>query len=163
VLIMAYIGGTPYFLGPALGAIVITWLQTSLSGYTSAWQFYLGVFFIVMILYAPTGLAGLLARHRPLLRTRAFRGLVLRYALAALPLSVAAAGAVVLIEMAYRVATQPELGTRMRLLGLSVDAGQSGWWLGAVVALAAGFALFRATWPRIALAWDRACAEAAGR
>ena len=163
VLIMAYIGGTPYFLGPALGAIVITWLQTSLSGYTSAWQFYLGVFFIVMILYAPTGLAGLLARHRPLLRTRAFRGLVGRYALAALPLAVAAAGTIVLIEMAYRVATQPELGTRMRILGLPVDAAQPGGWLAALAAVAAGFALFRATWPQIARAWNRACTEAAGR
>jgi branched-chain amino acid transport system permease protein len=56
VLIMAYIGGTGHFIGPVLGAIVITWLQSSLSGYTSAWLFYLGVFFIVMILCAPSAL-----------------------------------------------------------------------------------------------------------
>ncbi|HEY7945821.1 MAG TPA: branched-chain amino acid ABC transporter permease, partial [Casimicrobiaceae bacterium] len=63
VLIMAYIGGAGYFIGPILGAIAITWLQSSLSDYTSAWLFYLGVFFIVMILYAPSGLAGLIMMH----------------------------------------------------------------------------------------------------
>jgi branched-chain amino acid transport system permease protein len=31
VLIMAYIGGAAYFIGPILGAMVITWLQSSLS------------------------------------------------------------------------------------------------------------------------------------
>src|SRR5437764_93370 len=66
VLIMAYIGGAAHFIGPVLGAIVITWLQSSLSGYTSAWLFYLGVFFIVMIVYAPSGLAGLIMMHRAL-------------------------------------------------------------------------------------------------
>jgi branched-chain amino acid transport system permease protein len=42
VLIMAYLGGTGHFAGPVLGAVVLTWLQTSLSAYTSAWQLYVG-------------------------------------------------------------------------------------------------------------------------
>jgi len=73
VLIMAYIGGAAYFIGPILGAIVITWLQSSLSDYTSAWLLYLGLFFIAMILYAPSGLAGLLIMHRRIVRTRSSR------------------------------------------------------------------------------------------
>ena len=67
VLIMAYIGGAAYFVGPILGAIVITWLQSSSRDYTSAWLLYLGVFFIAMILYAPSGgIAGLIVMHRPI-------------------------------------------------------------------------------------------------
>src|SRR4029078_7911104 len=49
VLIMAYIGGAAYFLGPVLGAIVITWLQSSLSAYTSAWPAHLGPVFMWLI------------------------------------------------------------------------------------------------------------------
>lgn len=162
VLIMAYIGGAAHFGGPVLGAIVITWLQSSLSGYTSAWLFYLGVFFIVMILYAPGGLAGLIVMHRPIVRTRAFGSVLAAYARAAVPLAIAAAGAVLGIEMSYRLATQPELGTRMRLLWLPVDAASPWPWIGAVAAVAGGFLLFRATWPVVAASWDRANAEAAG-
>ena len=44
VLLMAYIGGAAHFAGPILGAVTLTWLQTSLSGYTSAWLLYLGLF-----------------------------------------------------------------------------------------------------------------------
>jgi len=156
VLIMAYIGGAAYFLGPVLGAIVITWLQSGLSGYTSAWLLYLGIFFIVTILYAPAGLAGLVDRHRAIVRTRAFGGVLAAYALAAVPLAVVAWGVVLAVEMAYRVATQPELGTRMRVLWTAVDAASPWPWVFAVAAAAGGFAAFRATWPVVAAAWDRA-------
>src|SRR5207253_8452345 len=45
VLIMAYLGGTGHFAGPVFGAVVLTWLQTSLSAYTSAWLLYIGILF----------------------------------------------------------------------------------------------------------------------
>jgi len=163
VLIMAYIGGAAHFVGPVLGAIVITWLETSLSGYTSAWQLYLGVFFIVMIVYAPTGLAGLLVRHVPIARTRAFASVLGAYAIAALPLAIAAAGAVLLVEMSYRLATQPELGTRMRLLWVHVDAATAWPWIIAVAALVAGGFAFQRTSRVVAAAWSRAATEAAPR
>ncbi|MFI4953043.1 MAG: branched-chain amino acid ABC transporter permease [Burkholderiales bacterium] len=160
VLIMAYIGGAGYFIGPILGAIAITWLQSSLSDYTSAWLFYLGVFFIVMILYAPSGLAGLIMMHRPIARPRAIAGVLAAYSVALLPLAVMAAGAVLAIEMSYRLATQPELGTRMHLLWTAVDAASPWPWIVAAVALAGGFLLFRASWGFIASAWERATARA---
>lgn len=161
VLIMAYIGGTGQFIGPVLGAIVITWLQSSLSDYTSAWLFYLGVFFIVMILYAPAGLAGLVIAHRPIVRSRAFIGVLVAYGVALAPLALIGAGTVLLIEMSYRLSTQPELGTRMRLLWTPLDAASPWPWVIAAVALVCGFVLFRATWRRIAAAWDRALAQVA--
>ena len=161
VLIMAYIGGTGQFIGPVLGAIVITWLQSSLSEYTSAWLFYLGVFFIVMILYAPSGLAGLIIAHRPIARSRAFTGLLAAYGLALVPLALVTAGAVLLIEMSYRLSTQPERGTQMRLLWTALDAASPWPWIVATMALGAGFVLFRATWRFIGAAWDRATVAAA--
>ena len=163
VLIMAYVGGAGYFVGPVLGAVTITWLQSSLSGYTSAWLLYLGLFFIVIILYAPAGLAGLFLMHRPILRTRAFRAVLAAYAVALLPAAVMAAGAVVLIEMSYRRATQPELGTTMRVLFTPIDAASPWPWIVAAAMLVAGFAGFRATWPRIAAAWNRAGVETGAR
>ena len=161
VLIMAYIGGTGNFVGPVLGAIVITWLQSSLSGYTSAWLFYLGVFFIVMILYAPSGLAALIVAHRPIVRSRVFIGVLGAYGVALAPLALTGAGAVLLIEMSYRLSTQPELGTRMRLLWTPIDAASPWPWIIATVALAGGLMLFRASWRVVGAAWDRANGAAA--
>jgi branched-chain amino acid transport system permease protein len=156
VLIMAYIGGSAYFIGPVLGAIVITWLSSSLSAYTPAWQLYLGVFFIVMILYAPQGLAGLVLRHRAIARAPAFGRVLGAYGVAAVPLAVALAGAVLVIEMSYRVSTQAELGTRMRVLSMNVDAASPWPWALATLALAGGAVAFRRALPIVGRAWSAA-------
>jgi branched-chain amino acid transport system permease protein len=160
VLIMAYIGGAGYFIGPIIGAITITWLQISLSDYTAAWLLYLGLFFIVILIFAPGGLAGLILMHAPIVRTRALSRVLIAYLAAALPAVVAIIGAAILIEMSYRLSTNPELGTKMRLFGINVDAATPWPWITGVVLLAAGFYVFRLTWPIVAAAWERATEEA---
>lgn len=60
VLLMAYIGGITYFAGPIIGAIVLTYMQSMLSDFTEAWLLYLGVLFMLIVMYAPRGLSGIL-------------------------------------------------------------------------------------------------------
>ena len=163
VLLMTYVGGVGHFIGPVIGAAVLTWLQASLSGYTSAWLFYLGLFFMLIIVFAPSGIAGLIVMHKPIARARAFMLVLRAYAIALLPLLIVAIGAITMIEMSYRVSTQPELGTRMRLFGVSVDAGTPWSWLGAVAMIVAGFIAFRGTWSVVSAAWQRAHDDAAKR
>jgi branched-chain amino acid transport system permease protein len=160
VLIMTYIGGAAHFAGPILGAIVITWLQSSLSDYTSAWLLYLGIFFIVVILYAPYGLAGLITMHRQIARPRALGGVLAAYGVALVPLALMMAGVVLVIEMSYRLSTQPELGTRMRVLWTSLDAASPWPWIVAAGLLAGGFMLFRTSLRVVAGAWKTALARA---
>jgi len=160
VLLMVYIGGESYFLGAVLGAIVITWLQVSLSDYTNAWQLYLGLFFMAIVLYAPGGLTGLVMMHVPIARTRAFVALLRGYALALLPALVSMAGAAALLEINYRLSTQPEAGSSMKLFGVVVDTSTPWPWLVAALLAVVGFLLFRATWPMIAAARQRALDEA---
>jgi branched-chain amino acid transport system permease protein len=138
VLIMAYIGGSAYFIGPVLGAIAITWLSSSLSSYTPAWQLYLGIFFIVMILHAPQGLAALVLRWRDIARARDASRVAPAYGVMALPLALLAAGGVVIVEMSYRLSTQAELGTRMRVLWIGVDAASPWSWATAGAAVVVG-------------------------
>ena len=163
VLLMAYIGGITHFAGPVVGAITLTWLQTSLSAYTGAWLLYLGVFFMAIILYAPSGLVGLIVMHRAIVRTRGFGAVLGAYLVALVPSLVMAAGAVLLIEMCFRVSTEAERGTEMRVLGIALDAATPWPWIGAVVLIAVGFVAFRATWGRVASAWVRATDEVAAR
>ncbi|WP_288929485.1 branched-chain amino acid ABC transporter permease [uncultured Maritimibacter sp.] len=59
VLIMAYVGGITYFVGPIFGAILLTYMQSMLSDFTEAWLLYLGVLFIAIVMFAPRGIAGI--------------------------------------------------------------------------------------------------------
>jgi branched-chain amino acid transport system permease protein len=154
VLLMTYIGGVGHFAGPVIGAVVLTWLQATLSSYTSAWLLYLGLFFMITIVFLPSGLAGLIAMHVAIARTKALRRVLLAYAIAFMPAVVMTCGAVLLIEMSYRVSTQPELGTRMRMLGIALDAATPWPWIAAIALMAGGFVTFRKTWPIVSAAWS---------
>ena len=160
VLLMAYIGGVHSFFGAVLGAITITWLQVSLSDYTTAWQLYLGLFFIAFVLFAPGGLSGLLLMHRPIVKTRAFLGVLESYAIAAIPALIGAVGAIMLLEINYRRATQPDAGARMRLFWVDMDTATPWPWRAALALLAAGAFFFYRCRPVVARAWQRASDEA---
>ena len=160
VLLMVYIGGVHHFIGAILGAVAITWLQVSLSDYTTAWLLYLGLFFMAIVLYVPGGLAGLVMMHAPLVRARAVGHVLRVYALALGPVVTMTLGAVMLIEMAYRRSTQSEAGVRMKLFWISMDTSTPWPWLGAALLAAAGYAAWRWVSPRVAAAWSIANDEA---
>ena len=60
VLLATFIGGALFFFGPILGAVVFVLFAFALSDFTKAWQLYLGLFFVVMVLFAPGGLSSLI-------------------------------------------------------------------------------------------------------
>lgn len=59
VLLAAYIGGIGNFIGPVIGAVLVTYLQVMLSDVTEIWQLYFGLLFIATVIFAPGGIAGL--------------------------------------------------------------------------------------------------------
>jgi branched-chain amino acid transport system permease protein len=152
VLLAAYIGGTGYFIGPVLGAILVTYLQIMLSDVTEIWQLYFGLMFIAVVMFAPGGLAGLLMLHVPLMRARALHLLMLHYALLLGAASIAGVGTIVIVELTHRLTVKATEGTVMRLFGISLDT-ESAWpWLVAAALAAGGGLLTRATWPLAARA-----------
>jgi branched-chain amino acid transport system permease protein len=159
VLLMVYIGGVHHFMGAILGAVAITWLQVSLSDYTTAWLLYLGLLFMGIVAFVPGGLAGLATIHLAALRTRAIAAIARSYLLA-LPFAIAGSlGAVTLIEIVYRRATQPEAGTQMKLFWIPMDTAKPWPWIGAALLLGVGAFALRRAWPRIAAAWAEAGEE----
>jgi branched-chain amino acid transport system permease protein len=75
VIFMTFIGGVGSFLGPILGAGVYLYFTDWASHITDRWEFFLGVLFVLLVMYARTGLAGLLTgeKIRSLLRFKASR------------------------------------------------------------------------------------------
>ena len=156
VLLMAFIGGIGTFAGPILGAIVITWLQVSLSDYSTAWQLYLGLFFVMMVLFAPGGLTGILLMHLPLIRARLLHKVLTAYLVAVVPAFVMALGAVFLLEINYRLATSPELGRKTTFFSIPVDMSKPWPWLAGIAVLAIGYLGFRRSMRLVADAWSAA-------
>ncbi len=59
VVLNTYIGGTNFFLGPALGAALMTFLGNYFSDVTRNWLLYKGIIFVVLMMFMPTGIVGL--------------------------------------------------------------------------------------------------------
>lgn len=154
VLIMTYIGGASFFYGPIIGAIVISLIQLSLSDVTPAWLLYLGLLFVITVLFAPTGIAGLIERHLPLLRARVLHRLIPSYLLSAAAGSVFAAGIIALLEMNYHVTLNAHEGPLLRIFWTQIDTTQPLAWGVAILVTVCGFLLFRRTWPLVGGAWN---------
>jgi branched-chain amino acid transport system permease protein len=157
VLIMSFIGGVGYFFGPVIGAILVTFLQSALSSYTQAWLLYFGLFFVIMVMFSPGGLASLVMLHAPAWRARLLPRLLPSYAVAALALAVLFAGGVAVVEMIYHMET--DAGKAFRLFGVAVDVTQTAPWLVAGLVFFAGLALFTLSLRPVRRAWENVNAE----
>jgi branched-chain amino acid transport system permease protein len=62
LMVMVILGGTGYFFGGIIGAIVMLMLEEVLSGYTLHWQLILGAILLGVVLLLPNGLASLYQR-----------------------------------------------------------------------------------------------------
>ena len=160
VLLMAYIGGVAIFIGPIIGAVLMTVLQISLSDYTGAWQLYVGVMFVLVVMYAPWGLGGLLLMHGPLLSAGTFRRVLPAYALVAGPAAMLFVGGVLLVETSHHLLVKASDGPAMRLLGMTYDANGPAVWVAIPVLLVVGGLLLKRLAPRVSEAYHGARHEA---
>lgn len=63
IVIMAVLGGMRSFWGPLLGAAVFVVLQDTISSMTVNWMSWIGLVFVVVVLFFPRGLLGYLRRR----------------------------------------------------------------------------------------------------
>lgn len=157
VLLATFIGGPGYFLGPVLGAVLVTYLQTMLSDYTELWQLYFGILFIATVMLSPGGLTHAVMIHEPLWRTGRIRMLIPSYALLFVALSIFLPGIGLAIEMTNHVMTKAAEGPMMTFAGFGVDTGD--WqhaWTFSLAAIAAGGAALRFAARRVSSAWEQA-------
>jgi branched-chain amino acid transport system permease protein len=153
VLFMTFIGGVGSFFGPVVGAILICALQLSLPSVTPGWQLYLGIFFIIMVMYAPRGIAGLLVMHEPLLRGGTLHKMAPAYFLVAVPLAAMAAGFSLLIEMCYRIGGGAAESSALNFFGIAINPASPVPWAVGVLGFLLGALAFRKLRHRVTDAW----------
>ncbi len=61
-VIMAVLGGMRSFWGPLIGAAIYVVLQDYLSSQTENWQSFIGIFFVLIVLFFPRGVLGFIRR-----------------------------------------------------------------------------------------------------
>lgn len=140
VLLYTFIGGIGYFIGPMIGAVIGVFLTVILSDFTKAWQFYLGVFFIVIVMYVPGGVASILMMQLRLFKFGKFARVWKRLGVLCLFALIALSGIVAMVEMMYHRALDSDNGPVMKLLAWDVDTQASMPWAIAIVLLIVGAA-----------------------
>lgn len=150
VLLMAYIGGLGYFIGPIIGAVILTLMNSLLSNYTELWMLYLGIMFLLTVLFLPRGFAGFIMMHRVAWVQNRLHRLVLPYAITGLPALIFASSCIAFIEMIHH------RGEEFHFLGLTLASVNPASW---ATILAVGIASWYATRrsiPQLTAAWESA-------
>ncbi|MBT9493274.1 MAG: branched-chain amino acid ABC transporter permease [Paucibacter sp.] len=158
-LLFTFLGGATIFFGPIIGAVLMVLALVLLSEFTKAWLLYLGLVFVLMVMFAPGGFASLILMN---LRLAAF-GKLRRIWVAYLALGAAAltclAGAGALIEMIYHRQMNAAFGSELRFLGTTLDSARSDAWVGALMLALLGAGLFECVRRQFKRDWDAAQLE----
>lgn len=102
VVLNTYIGGTKVFLGPALGAAIMTFFGYAVSDLTRSWLLYQGILFVLVMMFMPDGLAGLFAKAAALRRQRGMVALLPVLLLAVVAAVALSAGIAFVVETLQR-------------------------------------------------------------
>ncbi len=153
VLLATFIGGIGFFFGPILGAVVFSFFAVALSNYTNAWQFYLGLFFVLMVMYAPGGIASIIVMQLQLIARKRFWRIAPHYLAAGASGLVLLAALILTVEMTYQLSENSANGTVMNLFGVNFDCAKALPWAVAVGLWIVGGILFNLARQRVARVW----------
>jgi branched-chain amino acid transport system permease protein len=140
-LLFTFLGGATFFFGPIIGAVLMVLAGVLLSEITKAWLLYLGLIFLLMVMYAPGGVASLIMMNLRVAAYGRLRELLPTYAGLGGALFVVLLGAGAVVEMVYHLQLNDTAGPDLSYLGLQVSVRSALHWAAAWSVLAAGVIL----------------------
>ncbi|MDP3520399.1 MAG: branched-chain amino acid ABC transporter permease [Hydrogenophaga sp.] len=146
LLLFTLLGGAT-LLGPVLGGVLMVAVMVGLSSVTPAWLLYTGLVFMLGVVWAPDGVAGLLQRGWLACTQGRWRPSP-RWAGRLLAALCVLAGGVALVEMAYQLPQHDTLGAVRQLAGLALDTRVPAAWAAACGLLLLGVVLWWVARPR---------------
>jgi branched-chain amino acid transport system permease protein len=154
-LLFTFLGGATFFFGPIIGGILMVLAFVLLSELTKAWLLYLGLVFLLMVMYAPGGIASLIMMNMRVAAFGHLRKLWVSYLALATTGLVALLGAATMVEMVYHLQLNAALGSEMTFLGAKLDAKGLNSWFGAGMVLLTGLALFELSRREFGRQWGK--------
>ncbi len=117
VVLQTFIGGAGTFFGPALGAMIMTFFARITSDLTRSWLLYQGLIFVLVMLFAPQGLGGLVDLHARKIKANGWKHLAAPYLLCLFVGLLLIAGLVFVVESIHVVLTDAYLAKRTAAKG----------------------------------------------
>ena len=158
-LLFVFLGGATFFFGPIIGAVLMVIGLVLLSELTKAWLLYLGLIFLLMVMYAPGGIASLIMMNLRLALFGKLKRVLPAYLVLGVAGLIALTGAAAMIEMLYHLQLNAALGPKMPFLGLTLDATSAACWTAALALLLVGAALFEWRRRNFTLQWGAIAEE----
>lgn len=154
-LLFTFLGGSLFFFGPIIGAVLLVLASVMLSELTKAWLLYLGLIFLFMVMFAPGGIASLLMMNVRVAAHGLLRRLLASYAALAVTGAAVVAVFAAMVEMVYHIKLNEALGPMMKFAGMELNTRSGQTWAVAVVALLVGVVLFELVRRRFARQWHQ--------
>ncbi|MBX3611422.1 MAG: branched-chain amino acid ABC transporter permease [Hydrogenophaga sp.] len=145
-LLFTFLGGATFFFGPIIGGVLMVMAFVLLSEFTKAWLLYLGLAFLLMVVYAPGGVASLIMMNVRVAAHGLLKRLLGGYALMAVFGLIGLFGFGAMIEMIYHLQLNAALGDELGFLGTTLHVRSVASWGEAVGMAVVGSALFE--WAR---------------
>ena len=158
-LLFTFLGGATFFFGPIIGAVLMVVAFVLLSEITKAWLLYLGLVFLLMVMYAPGGIASLIMMNLRVAKFGKLGRLLAWYAALAVTGFVTFVGVAAIIEMVYHIQLNEALGSTLKFMGVELDTKSVASWVGAVVTAVVGLIPFELTRRRFAHRWGEVQGE----
>jgi len=158
-LLFTFLGGALFFFGPIIGAVLMVLATVLLSELTKAWLLYLGLVFLLMVMYAPGGISSLLMMN---LRVAAFgllRKLWTSYLALGGTVLVIVTAVSVIVEMIYHIKLNEALGPEMSFVGVTLNTQGVDAWVGAVMLLITGAGCFEVARRQFVRQWGQVQGE----
>mgnify|MGYP003322199672 FL=1 len=150
VLLMAYIGGLGYFIGPIIGAVILTLMNSLLSNYSELWMLYLGIMFVLTVLFLPRGFAGFIMMHQIAWVRGKLSSLVIPYLITSIPSFLFLMACVAMIEMSH---TEEEV---FHYLWMELNPSGLATWLITLFIACSSFYAVRLLLPQLKDTWEKA-------
>lgn len=152
-LLFVFLGGATFFIGPILGAVLMVVAGVLWSEWTQAWLLYLGLLFVLMVMFVPGGMAGLLMQHLRLVQKGLLAPLLKAYAVFLPVVLIGLCGVGVWIEMLYHLQLNASLSPLLKLGRWELDTGSQGTWAAVSAWAVLGLLVLKVVWRRFQNSW----------
>jgi len=153
-LLFTFLGGVGFFFGPLIGGVLLIFSLYVLSELTKAWQLYVGIVFLIMVVFAPGGFSALFMLNLRRVKYGEWRKMRWPYAGMAFFGLIALWGFAALVEMAYQLQVAAGSGTALTIAHIPLDAAKASSWAIAAIVLLLGGAAFEFWRRRFAKVWS---------
>ncbi|HEX5373489.1 MAG TPA: branched-chain amino acid ABC transporter permease [Aquabacterium sp.] len=154
-LLFTFLGGALFFFGPIVGAVLLVFATVLLHEMTKAWLLYLGVIFLMMVMYAPGGVASLILMNLRVASFGFLRKLWTSYLALAGTALVVLLGVSVMVEMVYHIKLNEVLGPLMTYQGVELDTHGVDAWVGSIFITLTGVGLFEVARRKFVAQWSQ--------